>query len=54
MIISLTDYEFDLQSSGGLRINSQADVIVYTGDNFFWNWLGKGWIRLVSWFSYAY
>ncbi len=54
VIISLTDYEFDLQSSGGLRINSQADVIVYTGDNFFWNWLGKGWIRLVSWFSYAY
>ena len=54
VIISLTDYEIDLQRSGGIRINSQADVIVYTGGNFFWNTIGKGWIRLVSWFSYAY
>ena len=52
--IALTDYDIDLHNSGGIRLNSQANVTVYTGDNFFWNLLGKGWIRLVSWFSYAY
>jgi len=35
-------------------LNSQADVIVYTGDHPFWNTLGKFWIRLMSWLSYAY
>ena len=54
VIIGMTDYEIDVERPGGIRLNSQADVIVYTGDNFFWNLLGKGWIRLVSWFSYAY
>ena len=54
VIIKLTDYEMDVNRTGGLRVNSQVDVIVYTGDNGFWNLLGKGWIRLVSLFSYAY
>lgn len=35
-------------------LNGQADVIVYTGDNWLMNTLGKAWIRLMSWFSYAY
>jgi multidrug resistance efflux pump len=54
VIIQLTNYDIDVQRTGGIRVNSQADIIVYTGDNPFWNTLGKGWIRLVSWLSYAF
>ncbi|MFC3615305.1 HlyD family secretion protein [Lutimaribacter marinistellae] len=36
----------------GVRLNSQATVVVYTGDNAFWNALAKGWIRIVSLTSY--
>ena len=39
---------------GILRANSQVDVIVYTGDHPFWNALGRFWIRLMSWLSYAW
>lgn len=38
----------------GSRVGSQADVIVYTGDGFLLNAIGKVYIRLVSLFSYAY
>ncbi len=55
VIIDLADYEFGTsQKSHGLRHNGQVDVIVYTGDSFIWNTLGKLWIRLVSVFSYLY
>lgn len=54
VVIELTGYEIDVYDRGGIRVNSQADVIVYTGDHFFWNTIGKLWIRIVSWFSYAY
>lgn len=54
VIIFLPDYIHDLRGSGGIRLNSQANVIVYTSDNYFWNKLAKFWIRLVSWLSYAY
>ncbi len=54
VIIEITNYEFDTSKSGGLRLNSQADVIVYTGDHFFWNSLGWIWIRFMSLLSYAY
>jgi len=54
VIIDVTNYEFDTNRAGGLRLNSQADVIVYTGDHFFWNALGWIWIRLMSLFSYVY
>ena len=58
VVIETTNYNHDvvtvLAGGRGLRLNSQVDVIVYTGDHFFWNTLGKFWIRLVSWFSYAY
>lgn len=37
----------------GLRHGSQANVIIYTGDNTVTNWLGKFFIRLVSVLTYA-
>jgi multidrug resistance efflux pump len=37
----------------GLRYGSQANVIIYTGDNSIANWLGGLWIRLVSVLTYA-
>ena len=55
MIVDLVEYEFGAaQKTHGLRHNGQVDVIVYTGDGFFWNTLGKLWIRLVSVMSYLY
>lgn len=46
--------EFDhSQTTGLLRIGGQADVIVYSGDNFVFNTLGKLWIRFVSFMSYV-
>ena len=55
VIIETTDYtsstDVDRQ---GLRLNSQASIVVYTGDHAFWNALAKGWIRVASWFSYLY
>lgn len=46
--------EFDhSQASGLLRIGGQADVIVYSGDNFIFNSIGKLWIRFVSLMSYV-
>jgi multidrug resistance efflux pump len=38
----------------GARVGGQADVIVYTGDNFILNTLSRGYIRLMSWLSFAY
>lgn len=35
-------------------VNGQADIIVYTGENWLMNRLGELYIRLVSVFSYAY
>ncbi|HJR21930.1 MAG TPA: HlyD family secretion protein [Dongiaceae bacterium] len=37
----------------GLRHGSQANVIIYTGDNSIANWLGAAFIRLVSVLTYA-
>jgi hypothetical protein len=51
-VIKPTDYTFS--DAGLLRLNSQVDVIVYTGDHPFWNALGRLWIRFMSWLSYAY
>jgi multidrug resistance efflux pump len=53
VIIEIKDYEItDNTDRQGLRYNSQANVTVYTGDSAFWNALAKGWIRIISWFSY--
>jgi multidrug resistance efflux pump len=38
----------------GIRIGAQASVIVYTGDGFLFNTIGKLKMRLVSIFTYAY
>lgn len=43
------DLERGLRREGG-----QADVIIYTGDNFILNSLGALWVRLMSLFSYVY
>ncbi|NOH80409.1 HlyD family secretion protein [Vibrio sp. RE86] len=46
--------EFERQEvSGMLRIGGQADVIVYSEDNFIFNMIGKVWIRVVSVLSYV-
>jgi len=52
VVIKPTDYTFS--DAVLLRLNSQVDVIVYTGDHPFWNALGRLWIRFMSWLSYAY
>ncbi len=50
--------EFDLQQINQLRhyirIGGQAEVIVYTKGHAMLNTLGWLYIRLMSWFSYAY
>ena len=38
----------------GRRVGSQADIVVYTGNNALLNTLGRLWIRITSYFSYAY
>ena len=38
----------------GLRVGSQADVVVYTGESWILNTLAAFWLRIASLFSYAY
>ena len=46
---------FDDDSSRGLRrLGGQADVLIYTSNNWIINPLGWLWIRALSWFSYVY
>ncbi|BCN26160.1 hemolysin secretion protein D [Vibrio alfacsensis] len=46
--------EFDREEvSGMLRVGGQADVIVYSGNNFVFNAIGKLWIRIKSVLSYV-
>ena len=45
--------EADLDKTN-LRVGSQASVIVYTGDNWVLNAIGKLYIRLASYLSYLY
>ena len=49
--------EFDASDAERLRkvrIGGQAEVMVFTGDNFLMNMLGAVYIRLKSWLSYLY
>lgn len=47
--------KFDDDSASGLRrLGGQADVLVYTSNNWIINPLGWIWIRVLSWFSYVY
>ncbi|MFC1688506.1 HlyD family secretion protein [Pseudomonadota bacterium] len=48
------DFEARDLSASDLRVGSQATVIVYTGDNPVLNFLGKLYIRLSAYLSYAY
>ncbi len=46
---------FDDDSARGLRrLGGQADVIVYTSNNWIVNPLGWLWVRVLSWLSYVY
>lgn len=40
------------KSPGGVRVGSQASVVVYTGRNGLTDVVGRVWIRIVSWLSY--
>ncbi len=47
--------KFDDDSSRGLRrLGGQADVLIYTSNNWIINPLGWVWIRILSWLSYVY
>ncbi len=49
--------EFSLQDRGkrlNIRVGSQASVIVYTGDNWLFNFVGKVYIRVASLLTYAF
>jgi multidrug resistance efflux pump len=49
--------EFQLKDRGeslGIRVGSQASVIVYTGDNWLFNFVGKIYIRIASLLTYAF
>jgi len=51
----LIDFENNESSQQmGLRVGSQVSVIVYTGDNWLMNFLGRIYIRAVAIMSYAY
>jgi multidrug resistance efflux pump len=54
VLISIEGYNNGKVGKLGVRANSQASAIVYTGNNGFWNALGRLWIRTVSYLSYAY
>jgi multidrug resistance efflux pump len=44
----------DAERLGKVRPGGQAEVMVFTGDNFLMNLLGAGYIRLMSLLSYLY
>jgi multidrug resistance efflux pump len=54
VIIEPIRSEAMIEAEPALRLNSQADVIIYTGDHWFWNSLAWLWIRMVSLLSYLY
>lgn len=50
----IIDYEVDGEAAADLRVGSQASVIVYTGDHWLINALGRLYIRVNALLSYAY
>jgi multidrug resistance efflux pump len=51
------DVEFQLSDSSqrqGVRVGAQASVVVYTGDNWLFNFFGKIYIRISSLLTYAF
>jgi len=47
-------FEMEPDQVRRLRVGAQASVIVYASDNFLFNLLGKLYVRVTSWMSYAY
>ena len=53
--IAMTGYETGSEAHDVRRmVNGQADVVVYTGKNFFLNAFAAVWMRFMSVISYAY
>ena len=53
--IRMSGYEIGSEHADVRRnLNGQADVIIYTNNNWLLNGLGAAWIRFMSWLSYAY
>jgi len=50
----IIDFEVDGPTASDLRVGSQASVIVYTGDHWLINQLGRLYIRINTLLSYAY
>jgi multidrug resistance efflux pump len=50
----IVDFQTPDLTQTNLRVGSQASVIVYTGDNWIMNTLGKLYIRLAAYLSYLY
>ncbi len=49
------EFELEKQSERlGIRVGSQASVIVYTGDHWLFNFVGKAYIRIASVLTYAF
>ena len=49
------EFELEKQSERlGIRVGSQASVIVYTGDHWLFNFVGKAYIRIASLLTYAF
>ena len=51
---AVIDFEVPDEIRNELRVGSQASVIVYTGDNWLMNALGKAYIRIAATLSYLY
>lgn len=50
----MIEFDDNPELRGLRRLGGQADVQIYTGDNWFVNSLGWLWIRALSWLSYVY
>lgn len=50
----IVDFEMSPEDMRKLKVGSQASVIIYAGDNWIFNTLGKLYIRVGSFLSYAY
>lgn len=50
----IIDFDMSTDDMGKLKVGSQASVIIYSGDNWIFNTLGKLYIRVGSLLSYAY
>ncbi len=55
VVVTIDGYGEDGARGLGLRVNSQADVMIYTAEaGGFWTMLGRLWMRIVSVANYAY